>query len=129
MLIHNDLLAFRDKASELTCELTNLVNQLVEDGKTVVGYGASAKATQWIQMCGFTRKHIQFVCDETIQKQYKLMPGTDIPVVHPSALTRELPDYAVCFAWNFFNEIYEKEKIFREKACKWVVPLPELKVV
>ena len=123
------LIGFSDKSESLVLELRDTVIKFVQQGKTVVGYGASAKATQWIQLCGFTRKHISFVCDETIQKQYKLMPGTDIPVVHPSALTRELPDYAVMFCWNFADEVINKEKIFSDKGGKWIIPLPELKVV
>jgi len=128
-LAHNDLIAFSDKAENLVLELRDAVHKFVNQSKTVVGYGASAKATQWIKMCGFTRKHIQYVCDETLQKQYKLMPGTDIPVVHPSALTREVPDVAVCFAWNFFSEIYEKEAMFSSRGGKWIVPVPEVKIV
>lgn len=128
-IVLNDLHAFRYKADSLALMLRNKVLGLVGEGRAVVGYGASAKATQWIHACGFTKKQIQFVCDETLQKQYKMMPGTDIPVVHPSALTREIPDYCVCFAWNFFSEIYEKEKMFRDRGGKWLIPVPELKVV
>jgi len=128
-VILNDLKAFSDKAEKLVLDLRDAVHKFVGQGKTVVGYGASAKATQWIQLCGFNRNHVSFVCDETIQKQYKFMPGTDIPVVHPSALTRELPDYAVMFCWNFADEVINKEKIFRDKGGKWLIPLPELKVV
>jgi len=128
-LILNELLAFSDKAQCLVLDLRKEVKKFVEQGKTVVGYGASAKATQWIKMCGFTRKHIAYVCDETPQKEYNFMPGTDIPVVHPSALTREIPDVAVCFAWNFFKEIYDKEEMFRKRGGKWIVPVPEVKIV
>lgn len=125
----DDLKTFSDRSGELVENLWDVVTDLANRGKTVVGYGASAKATQWIHRCRFTRKHIKYVCDETIQKQYKNMPGTDIPVVHPSALTREIPDYSVCFAWNFWKEIYEKEKMFRERGGKWIIPVPEVKIV
>ncbi len=124
-----NLTAFAGKAEVMALELANKVMHLIEQGKTVVGYGASAKATQWIQACGFTRKHIKFICDETPQKQWKCMPGSDIPVVDPGALTREIPDYAVCFAWNFKSECITKEKVFKEKGGHWLIPVPNLEVL
>lgn len=124
-----DLRAFANKSDSQVSDLSDMVRKLSEDGKTVVGYGASAKATQWIHRCGFTRKQIKWVCDNTPQKLYKLMPGTDIPVVDDGALTRDLPDYAVLFSWNFADEIIGKEQIFRNKGGCWIVPLPEMKVI
>ncbi len=128
-IVLNQMLSFSDKAQVMVMELGNKVRNLVDQGRTVVGYGASAKATQWIQACGFTRKHIKFICDETLQKQWKYMPGSDIPVVDPGALTRELPEYAVCFAWNFFSEIRAREAIFADKGGKWIKPVPQLEIV
>lgn len=124
-----DLKAFAKQAAAQLTNLSKTVRDLVAQGKTVVGYGASAKATQWIKSCGFTRKEIRWVCDNTITKIYKHMPGTLIPVVDDGALTRELPDYAVCFAWNFATEIIAKEAIFKAKGGKWIIPVPEVKIV
>ncbi len=124
-----ELREFSQKAKDLTDKLRQCVINLVNDGKTVVGYGASAKATQWIQACGFTRKHIKFICDETPQKMYKTMPGSDIPVVDPGALTREIPDASVLFAWNFKAECINKERIFRKHGGKWIVPVPTLEII
>ena len=98
-------------------------------GKRVVGYGASAKSTVWINACGFTRKDIEFIADATPEKQYRFSPGSDIPILPEGLLTGELSDYAICFAWNFFDEIRRKEKIFLERGGKWIIPHPEMKVV
>ena len=110
-------------------QLSAMVRNFAAEGKSVVGYGASAKSTVWVNACGFDRSHIRFITDTTKGKWYKLSPGTDIPIVDEGALVREMPDYAVCFAWNYFPEIYEKEKLFREKGGKWIVPVPEISVV
>ena len=124
-----DLKSFSFSAYQEIHDLSEKVREIVNGGRTVVGYGASAKATQWIMSCGFNRKHIKWVCDCTPSKMYKMMPGTDIPVVDPGALTRDLPDFAVCFAWNFFEEIYQKEKIFLESGGKWLIPHKGIKIV
>lgn len=110
-------------------ELKDLVADLKSKGKTIAAYGASAKSTVWINACGFTRNEIGFLCDETPTKQYKLSPGSNIPVVDPGALTRELPQYCVCYAWNFFKEIYDKEEIFRKYGGQWIVPVPTPQIV
>ena len=95
--------------------------------RKVCAFGASAKATVWINACGFTRKLISDVCDCTPQKQNCLIPGTDIPVVPESRLMEA--DYAICFSWNFFPEIRQKFKAFEEKGGRWILPCPDVRIV
>lgn len=121
--------AFSMEARKRIDQLTSFIRARAVEGKTVVGYGASAKSTQWLNACKLHKSEVRFVCDNTPQKQYKACPGSEIPVADEGALTRELPDYAVCFAWNFADEIITKEKIFRDKGGKWVIPVPQIKVL
>lgn len=93
------------------------------------GYCASAKSTVWINACGFTRKQIKFICDNTPQKQYRFSPGSDIPIVDEGALLRELPDYAIIFGWNFLKEIEAKNQLYLSKGGKFIVPVPKLQVI
>jgi hypothetical protein len=120
---------FDTNCQSLVRQLRAYVESLADQGKSVVGYGASAKSCQWLNACGFTNKQVRFIADGTLQKMYRNAPGSEIPVLDEGALTRELPDYAICFAWNFFKEIFEKEKIFRSKGGKWIVPLPKFEVI
>ncbi len=120
---------FAVQSRNLIKQLSSFVKARAAEGRVVVGYGASAKSAQWLNLCEFTRRDIRFICDNTPQKQYRNCPGSEIPVVDDGALTRELPEYAVCFAWNFFKEILEKEEIFRKKGGKWIVPVPKLEVI
>ncbi len=120
---------FSASASFQISMLGGYVEKLVRSGAKVVGYGASAKSTVWINACGFTRKDLHFVTDTTLQKQHRLIPGTDIPVLEPEALLREKPDYAILFAWNYAAEVLEKETILRQLGLKFIVPGPELRVI
>lgn len=107
--------------------LGEFVRQLVADGKTVAAYGASAKCTVWCNACSFTRKEISFVADTTKAKWYTTVPGTDIPVIDDGALIRELPDYAVLFAWNFQQEILAaKKEHYTDRGGRFIVPTPEI---
>jgi len=105
-------------------------------GKVICGFGASAKATVFINACRFTKQDIAFVCDSTRQKQGCLVPGTDIGVVPETRLAwckTEIsekewitPDYAIIFAWNFASEIMSKNKDFKGR---WIIPCPEVKIL
>jgi methylation protein EvaC len=120
---------FEMKAYGKIGALASFVDNVRTNGKTVVGYGASAKSTVWINACKFTRKHISFITDTTAEKLYRFIPGSDIPIVDEGALTRELPDYAICFCWNYLSEVLEKEKLYLAKGGKFIVPHPEIKVI
>lgn len=89
---------------------------------SVCGFGASAKSTVWLNACGFTRKHIAFVCDCTPQKQGRQSPGTDIPIVPESALLVEKPEAAVLFAWNFRDEIIRNNQAYLDQGGQFLIP-------
>ncbi len=120
---------FAAEAHAQVYKLGLLVRSLRDAGKTVCGYGASAKSTVWCNACKFTKKDIAFITDTTVAKQYCVSPGTDIPVTDPGALLREMPDYAIMFSWNFGTEILEKEKLYREKGGRFIIPVPQIKIV
>lgn len=103
-------------------ELKPEVRRAISKGEKVCGFGASAKATVWCNAANFSSNDIAFICDSTPQKQGKLVPGTDIPIV-PEELLMEA-DYCINFAWNFHEEIAEKHKAFTDRGGKWILPCP-----
>jgi hypothetical protein len=124
-----DWKAFSVESHAQIDRLRATVDTLRAKGKRVAGLGASAKSTVWINACGFTRKQIYFIADNTPQKQYTYSPGTDIPVVDEGAILRELPDYVILFAWNYKSEILDKFTLARSKGVKFIVPVPKIEVV
>lgn len=120
---------FAQKADANVTALKEFVALARQNRKTVCGFGASAKSTVWISRCGFTRKDLSFITDNTVQKHWKLSPGTDIPITDEGALLRELPDYAVIFCWNFLSECVEKNQKYLESGGNMVVPIPTLKII
>lgn len=120
---------FSDKASDSINNLQLFVKNLKQSGKSVAALGASAKSTVWVNACGFTRQHISWIADSTLLKQWKQSPGSGIPIVDEGAILRDLPDYVLCFAWNFKNEILEKNARARSKGVKFIFPVPTIEVV
>lgn len=110
-------------------ELMTLLRDLRAQGKTVVGYGATAKSATAINYCGITSELVPFVIDSTVDKQGKLMPGTHIPVRPPQAFSSPYPDYALLFAWNHAEEVMSKERAFAESGGKWIFYVPDVHMV
>ena len=57
------------------------------------------------------------------------MPGTRNPIYSPEILQEDKPDYALLFAYNYLSEIMNKEKTFLERGGKFIVPVPEPKII
>lgn len=89
--------------------------------KRVWGYGASGRATMWVNACKMT--YLEKVIDASPLRAGRLMPGTHNPIVFPEELKKNPPDYIFVTAWNYFESIKAKEPWFKGV---WVRPAPEL---
>ena len=77
---------------------------------------------------GLKNDLIDFVCDAAISKQNKYMPGSHLPILHPSELANRKPDWVLIFPWNIAKEVQEQENI-AQWGGKFVVAVPELRVL
>ncbi len=109
-------------------KLTKMLKDMKKEGKTIVGYGASAKCTTLLQYCGIGTELIDYITDSAPSKQGKFTPGTHIPIVSPETLKNNPPDIIVIFAWNYAVNIMEKEKWFKKKGGKFIIPIPNPKI-
>jgi SAM-dependent methyltransferase len=112
---------FRTGAKRKIEQLKDMVGSMSKTQR-VVGFGASAKSTVWINACGFTSKQIQFICDCTPEKQGKYSPGNDIPIYPESDLRDRKADCAILFAWNFKREILAKNHEFISHGGRFLIP-------
>jgi len=120
---------FANHAKVFRVELVKLLQALKRDGKKIVGYGAPAKATILLNYCSIDSSILDFVIDTTPFKQGKFIPGVRVPIVHPDEFRNAKPDYALLLAWNFKDEILDKERDFLKSGGKFIIPFPEPEVV
>ncbi|MBT2428910.1 class I SAM-dependent methyltransferase [Streptomyces sp. ISL-112] len=110
-------------------ELVSLLRRLRDEGKHVVGYGATAKSATVLNYCGIGEELLSYVSDSTPAKQGRLTPGSHIPVMPPEQFRSPYPDYAVLFAWNHAEEIMANEEEFRAAGGRWIGYVPHVHVV
>ena len=89
---------------------------------------ATYKSATVLNYCGLKSNFIDYFIDTTITKQGKFTPGTHIPIIKPDETLKDDVDYAFLGAWNFKEEILEKEKKFIERGGKFIthVPFPNI---
>ncbi|WP_030603276.1 class I SAM-dependent methyltransferase [Streptomyces achromogenes] len=119
---------FSDDVRRVCTDLVSLLRALREDGRTVVGYGATAKSATLLNLCGIGPELLSYVCDTTPAKQGHLTPGTGIPIRSPRAFTEEFPDYALLLAWNHAEEIKSKESAFVASGGRWIEYVPDVRI-
>ena len=120
---------FKQNCENYRTKLVTLLEEMRKDGKSVSGYAATSKSTTITNYCGISTEHINCIFDTTPIKQGKFSPGTHIPVRPHSEFKNNYPDYALLFGYNHSEEIFAKEKDFIDQGGKWIVYVPEIKVI
>ena len=93
--------------------------------RSIVGYGAPAKATTLLNFCGIDSSIVSHVIDSTEAKQGRFIPGVGIPI-------NKMPDFErhrdvgtyLLLAWNYASEIIGNNGSFADGGGRWVIPIP-----
>ncbi|MFI0716547.1 class I SAM-dependent methyltransferase [Streptomyces inhibens] len=120
---------FAERTERVRAQIRELVRSVVAEGKSVAGYGAPTKGSALLAACGLGHQEIRFCSDTTALKQGKIFPGSRIPIWSPEQAGDHVPDYYLLLAWNYAPEIISKEKEFLENGGRFIVPIPEPRVI
>jgi SAM-dependent methyltransferase len=120
---------FADRVKVLKTGLVHLLKELKKSGKTIAAYGAAAKGSTLLNYAGIDTTLIDFVVDRSTYKQGKCMPGVHLPIFPPSRLLEAMPDYTLLLAWNFADEIQQQQLEYCQRGGRFIIPVPEPRVV
>ena len=111
---------FKNNCETSKSKINQLLKEITDDGKKIVGYAATSKSTTILNYCGINSNTIAYICDTTKEKIGKYSPGMHIPIVTTDYFRDDNPDFVYLFAWNHKEEIFNKEKNFTKNNQKWI---------
>jgi SAM-dependent methyltransferase len=120
---------FNEKVKLTKRKLLQFLIQAKNEGKRVAGYGAPAKGNTLLNYCGIRTDFLDYTVDRSPHKQNKYLPGTHIPIKHPDKIREDKPDYILILPWNIKDEIMEQMSFIREWGGKFIIPIPEVRIV
>jgi SAM-dependent methyltransferase len=122
-------LGFAHRVAALKTSLRNFVLDLKGQQLRLAAYGAAAKGSTLLNYFGIGKSELDFVVDRSTHKQGRYMPGVRLPIYSPEKLLAEMPSHVLLLTWNFADEILAQQAEYRRRGGKFIIPIPELRVV
>jgi SAM-dependent methyltransferase len=121
--------AFARRVAANRTALRALLERLRAGGRRIAAYGAPAKGNTLLNYCGIGPELVEYTVDRNPMKVGKLTPGAHLPIRPVPVLAEDCPDYALILPWNIADEIVAQEAAYRGKGGRFLVPIPEPKVL
>jgi NDP-4-keto-2,6-dideoxyhexose 3-C-methyltransferase len=125
----DDIKAFGQRLQDNRRRCVDFIKGETTKGKKVYVYGASTKGNVILQYYGLDNTLITAAAERSPEKWGKFTVGSWIPIVSEAEARQANPDYFLVLPWAFFDEFYKREADWRSRGGKFIVPLPDFRVV
>jgi methylation protein EvaC len=119
---------FAKRVEKSKNDLLQYLKDFKKKNMKIVSYGATSKSTTVFNYCNIGTNIIDYIVDTTPAKQNKFSPGKHIPVYSDKKFDESV-DVAFLGAWNFREEIINKESNFIKRGGIFVTHVPEVKII
>jgi hypothetical protein len=119
---------FSDEIQEAKEKAFTEIKALHDAGKRIVGFGASHSTTTLTYHFELAQ-FMEYIVDDNKLKHGSYSPGYHLPVYPAEKMYEDKPDYVIVLAWQHSDSILKKHKSVTESGIKFILPLPEFKVI
>ena len=124
----NGYIAFKDKVNKICSDFNKTLREIKSKGHRIAAYGATSKSATLLNYSKVGTDLIDYVSDTTPAKIGKYTPGTHIPVKSHEHFIADSPPYTVLLAWNHQQEIFDKDKKYRQAGGKFITFFPKVAI-
>jgi len=120
--------SFAARVVETKHKLLAFLVKAKAERKSIAGYGAPGKGNTLLNYCGIRTDFLDYTVDRNPYKQGKFLPGTHIPIFPPEKIAETRPDFVLILPWNLKDEIMMQLSYVRDWGCRFILPIPEVRV-
>lgn len=120
---------FASRIDSVKKQLLDFIKNEKEKGKRICCLGASTRGSVLLQYFELGPELIDCIFDKNPDKEGKMVAGSWIPITSPENIKKYNPDYQIVLIWHIFRGIGQDEKDFLKKGGKFILPLPEFRII
>jgi C-methyltransferase C-terminal domain len=115
------------KVDHFKKELLRLIADEKKKNGKIIAVGAPARGVVILNTCKIGPDDIEFVVDDTVLKQGKVMPGVHIPVTSWDSIPAQPKRTFLVLSWNYKEHLIFQLKT-KVKDANVIIPFPQLRV-
>lgn len=105
-----------------------LINAKIK-GEVTAAYGAAAKGNTLLNYCGVDSDLVSFVFDNSVEKQHKLCPGSNIPIFPLNKCKDYKIDNLIILPWNLADELKKSFQDSYLSDVNYYIAIPEVELI
>jgi SAM-dependent methyltransferase len=113
---------FAERICQMKKDNLAFLGRRKSEGKRIYGFGAPVKGNTLLNYFGIGTETIDFLVERNILRKGLYSPGKHIPVVMEDEL-ETLPDVYYVFAWNFRDEILQRNQHLIKSGIEFHFPV------
>lgn len=120
---------FQKEIDILKNKTNSYIDEVLKEGKIVLGLGASTKGNILLQHFGIGKDKVQFISERNPTKVGLRCVGTDIELISEEKARSLKPKAMLVLPWYFKKEIVNREKKYIKDGGQLMFPMPYPHVV